>query len=214
VPNQPTLAQYSIHPGKGDIRHHDFDVPIAGRSDSHLVQDRGRDTLHAGGGLLLHGVGGTEGEPSGNRRTEQAGRRTGIDHHPERPLTIQVEAVGKDELIETVWAGTAVTDNALTRIVAQIRREIGDDARQPRFIQTLPTMGYRFVADVKVMRAAQETALPSAFMIHRSRFRPAGSTMKAAYGSFVRTPTWHPKTEEMVFEYCQIKGNVYVLNVE
>src|SRR5215472_9443920 len=53
-------------------------------------------------------------------------------------------AVPKEELIENVWEGAAVTDNALTRIVAQIRREIGDDARQPRYIQTLPTMGYRF----------------------------------------------------------------------
>src|SRR5689334_8397786 len=53
-------------------------------------------------------------------------------------------AVSKDELIETVWKNTVVTDNSLTRIVAQIRRELGDDAHQPRYIQTLPTLGYRF----------------------------------------------------------------------
>jgi Tol biopolymer transport system component/DNA-binding winged helix-turn-helix (wHTH) protein len=58
-------------------------------------------------------------------------------------------AVTKDELIENVWEGTAVTDNALTRIVAQIRRELGDDARQARYIQTLPTMGYRFIAEIR-----------------------------------------------------------------
>lgn len=62
-------------------------------------------------------------------------------------------AVTKDELIENVW-GAAVTDNALTRIVAQIRRELGDDARQARYIQTLPTMGYRFIADLRVVKAA------------------------------------------------------------
>src|SRR5215471_13685951 len=59
-------------------------------------------------------------------------------------------AVSKDELIRAVWQGAAVTDNALTRIVAQLRRELGDDARQPRYIQTLPTLGYRFVAGLKV----------------------------------------------------------------
>jgi Tol biopolymer transport system component/DNA-binding winged helix-turn-helix (wHTH) protein len=70
-------------------------------------------------------------------------------------------AVTKEELVETIWEGTAVTDNALTRIVAQIRRELGDDARQPRYIQTLPTMGYRFIADVKVLRTADSPPLPT-----------------------------------------------------
>src|SRR5688572_14225248 len=55
-------------------------------------------------------------------------------------------AVGKDELLTAVWSDTAVTDNALTRVVAQLRRELGDAARNPRFIQTVPTLGYRFVA--------------------------------------------------------------------
>ena len=58
-------------------------------------------------------------------------------------------AVSKEELIRAVWEGAAVTDNALTRIVAQLRRELGDDARQARYIQTLPTLGYRFVAELK-----------------------------------------------------------------
>ena len=60
-------------------------------------------------------------------------------------------AVAKDELIERVWEGAAVTDNALTRIVAQLRRELGDDARQARYIQTLPTLGYRFIADLRAI---------------------------------------------------------------
>src|SRR5947207_2511862 len=64
-------------------------------------------------------------------------------------------AVTKDELIRQVWQGAAVTDNALTRIVAQLRRELGDDARQARYIQTLPTLGYRFVAELKIHSAAQ-----------------------------------------------------------
>src|SRR5581483_1754304 len=62
-------------------------------------------------------------------------------------------AVAKDELIRAVWQAAAVTDNALTRIIAQLRRELGDDARQARYIQTLPTLGYRFVAELKVLPA-------------------------------------------------------------
>jgi Tol biopolymer transport system component/DNA-binding winged helix-turn-helix (wHTH) protein len=57
-------------------------------------------------------------------------------------------AVSKEELIEKVWAGIAVGDNALTRVIAQIRRQLGDNAREPRYIETLATTGYRFVAPV------------------------------------------------------------------
>ena len=54
-------------------------------------------------------------------------------------------AVSKEEIFRAVWPDTAVTDNALTRVIAQLRRELGDDARQPRYIQTIPTLGYRFI---------------------------------------------------------------------
>src|SRR5207244_2977442 len=65
-------------------------------------------------------------------------------------------AVSKEDLIGAVWEGAAVTDNALTRIVAQLRRELGDDARQAHYIQTVPTLGYRFIADVKVIASPTE----------------------------------------------------------
>jgi Tol biopolymer transport system component/DNA-binding winged helix-turn-helix (wHTH) protein len=56
--------------------------------------------------------------------------------------------VAKDELIEKVWDGTFVTDSAITRVIAQLRKAIGDDARQARYIETVPTIGYRFIARV------------------------------------------------------------------
>src|SRR5438105_4756005 len=70
-------------------------------------------------------------------------------------------AVTKEELIEAVWADIAVTDNALTRIVAQLRRELGDDARQARYIQTLPTLGYRFIADLRVVSSQPPARRPA-----------------------------------------------------
>ena len=54
--------------------------------------------------------------------------------------------VTKAEIQESVWKDTAVTENALTRLVAQIRKGLGDDAREARYIETVPTKGYRFVA--------------------------------------------------------------------
>jgi Tol biopolymer transport system component/DNA-binding winged helix-turn-helix (wHTH) protein len=86
------------------------------------------------------------------REVVRQGKTLALEPKAFRVLLYLIEnrdrAIGKDELIEKVWDGVAVTDNALSRIVAQLRKELGDDARQPRYIQTLPTMGYRFVAQL------------------------------------------------------------------
>jgi Tol biopolymer transport system component/DNA-binding winged helix-turn-helix (wHTH) protein len=63
-------------------------------------------------------------------------------HNPDR-------LISKQELFDTVWERTAVTDNALTRVVAQLRRALGDDARDARYIETVPTRGYRFIAQIE-----------------------------------------------------------------
>ncbi len=55
-------------------------------------------------------------------------------------------AITKEEILENIWRDTFVTDNALTRAIAQIRKALDDDPKQPRYIETVPTVGYRFVA--------------------------------------------------------------------
>jgi adenylate cyclase len=56
--------------------------------------------------------------------------------------------VSKDHLFESVWSGTAVSDDALTSCVQELRRALADDAKQPRFIETRHRRGYRFIAEV------------------------------------------------------------------
>ncbi len=56
--------------------------------------------------------------------------------------------VTKDEILSAVWNDCAVSDNSLTRSIATLRRLLGDDSREPRFIATVPTVGYRFLCDV------------------------------------------------------------------
>ncbi|MCZ2151542.1 MAG: winged helix-turn-helix domain-containing protein [Bryobacterales bacterium] len=70
--------------------------------------------------------------------------------------------VTKEELLQEVWSGAFVTDNALTRVVAQLRKALGDDARQARYIETVPAVGYRFVAEVRPVEQAQAPATPAA----------------------------------------------------
>ena len=72
--------------------------------------------------------------------------------------------VPKDELIAEIWGGTFVTDNAVTRVIAQIRKHLGDSARAPRYIETVATSGYRFIAALhpaEFAAPAQQPAWPS-----------------------------------------------------
>jgi TolB-like protein/DNA-binding winged helix-turn-helix (wHTH) protein/Flp pilus assembly protein TadD len=64
--------------------------------------------------------------------------------------------VRKQELLNAVWADAAVGESALTRSVGLLRKILNDDARDPRFIETVPTAGYRFIADVDDTSAPAE----------------------------------------------------------
>ena len=61
--------------------------------------------------------------------------------------------VPKDQFLDEVWRGVPVTDEALTQCIKTLRRKLGDDANRPRFIETVPKHGYRFIAPVEVVEA-------------------------------------------------------------
>ncbi len=48
--------------------------------------------------------------------------------------------IPKDEIVGSVWNDSAVSDNSLTRSIAQMRRVLGDDSREPLYILTVPTV--------------------------------------------------------------------------
>ncbi|MBD3646671.1 MAG: winged helix-turn-helix domain-containing protein, partial [Pseudomonadales bacterium] len=55
------------------------------------------------------------------------------------------ETVTRDELIQQVWKNTWGTDEVLSRIISILRSQLGDDSRNPRFIETIPKVGYRLL---------------------------------------------------------------------
>jgi DNA-binding winged helix-turn-helix (wHTH) protein/Tol biopolymer transport system component len=59
--------------------------------------------------------------------------------------------VTKDEIAQAVWNDCSVSDNSLTRSIATLRRLLRDDAREPRYIATVQTVGYRFLCEVQVL---------------------------------------------------------------
>src|SRR5262245_39140446 len=68
--------------------------------------------------------------------------------------------VEKQQLLDAVWKDTTVTENAMTRVVAQLRKALGDPAAEPRYIETVPTRGYRFIAPVRLVDTPSAAAAP------------------------------------------------------
>jgi DNA-binding winged helix-turn-helix (wHTH) protein/tetratricopeptide (TPR) repeat protein len=58
------------------------------------------------------------------------------------------QVVTKQEILTDVWEGTFVSDEVLPNAIWELRKALGDDAKRPRFIQTLPKKGYRLIAPV------------------------------------------------------------------
>ena len=78
-------------------------------------------------------------------------------------LRVLVEHAGrlmtKDELLQAVWPGTAVEENNLNHNISTLRKVLGDAATGQSIIETVPRIGYRFVAPVKVEGGAESRPL-------------------------------------------------------
>src|SRR5690606_31337473 len=59
------------------------------------------------------------------------------------------ETWSREALIEAVWSRKVVNAEVLSRAIAELRGLLGDDARDPRYIETLPKTGYRLLAEVR-----------------------------------------------------------------
>ena len=119
--------------------------------------------------------------------------------------------VEKQSLINQVWHDSFVEENNLTRTIVVLRRELGDDSRSPRLIETVPTRGYRFIATVQAV-SSEQAAAPGAARdspaatpevaavpngdsspVRRFRFKRLiyGDTPAAASRSTRRAPGWY-----------------------
>lgn len=91
-------------------------------------------------------------EPARLRLTRR-GRAVRIEPKAFRVLLVLVERAGsvvtKETLLDTVWNREFVGENVVSRAVAKLRSVLGDDPRTPRFVETVYTLGYRFVAAVE-----------------------------------------------------------------
>ena len=70
------------------------------------------------------------------------------------------EIISKSHILDVLWRDRVVSDDAFRAVIKKLRKHLNDDARTPRFIQTLPLKGYRFIAEV------EEVEVPSAVTSH------------------------------------------------
>src|SRR5271169_4129281 len=89
----------------------------------------------------------------------KAGLRIRVQQQPMKLLEILLERPGevvtREELRSRVWTDESFGDfdQAVNIAIAKLRSALGDSAENPRFIETLPKRGYRFIADVSVVDA-------------------------------------------------------------
>src|SRR5215204_3161758 len=58
----------------------------------------------------------------------------------------------KDQLMEAIWSDTIVEENNLTQNISAIRKALGENRGEHRYVVTVPGRGYRFVADVREVK--------------------------------------------------------------
>lgn len=87
-----------------------------------------------------------------------------LGHKAYRVLLTLIEQQGrlvtKDSLFESVWDGTIVSESALTSVIKELRRALGDDARAPAFIESAYGRGYRFLGTADTAAPANAAIEP------------------------------------------------------
>ncbi|MCB1577928.1 MAG: winged helix-turn-helix domain-containing protein, partial [Xanthomonadales bacterium] len=101
---------------------------------------------------------------SGQRLLAGRGREVRLKPLLDRLLRRLLDEPGtvltRECLIEQVWTRPQVNDEVLSRAIAELRAILGDDAREPRFIETLPKGGYRWIAPLELDHSP-DTAKPT-----------------------------------------------------
>ncbi|HEY6893624.1 MAG TPA: winged helix-turn-helix domain-containing protein [Rhodanobacteraceae bacterium] len=72
------------------------------------------------------------------------------------------QTVTRDQLLDRVWTGRFPTPDVLTQAVKELRRALGDDSKPPRYIETIPKVGYRLIAPVLVLDGPESAILVDA----------------------------------------------------
>lgn len=99
------------------------------------------------------------------------------------------KTVTKDAFFEEVWEDTVVSEDVLSRCISELRRVLRDDAREPRFIETIRKTGYRLIADVH-RYVPEEERDTTAAAVESDETAEAATTRTRSRSSGGRMITW------------------------
>nr|MDJ0926887.1 winged helix-turn-helix domain-containing protein [Gammaproteobacteria bacterium] len=116
---------------------------------------------------------------------ERAGEQT---HIKPKSMAVLIElaraeraVLSRNELMEAVWPGMAVTDDVLTQCVVELRKAFGDEAKSPRYIETIPRRGLRLVAEVHAPTDRPASKVSTQESARETRARPVVSIVAIGF---------------------------------
>ena len=121
-------------------------------------------------------------------------------------------ALGKQEIVDAIWSGRAISDSALTSRIKAARRAIGDNGREQRLLRTLHKIGYLFDTEVETSSgSAQGNASAPSAPSAETRFFRDRSGKRIAYsvageGPLVICPAWWVSNVGRDDEYAEVAG--------
>ena len=116
------------------------------------------------------------------------GRRVRLQRQPSRLLELLVarpgDVVSREEIRQALWGDDTHVDfeRSLNFCVAKLRSALRDNAASPRFVETVPTRGYRFIAPVEAARHARQATAPRRPRVSRDHAAPSAATAVVAVG--------------------------------
>ena len=152
-------------------------------------------------------------EPMANRLTR------GDDVRRVEPKVMEVlaamaarpgETVTKDEFMAEVWTGTVVTDDVLARCISELRKALGDKARNPKYVETLRKRGYALIAPVELDVDLDLAASPTTPLGDGAAPYPTSATVPIT-GRDVRRPVLPQRTRPVALVWGLIAAAVVLV---
>jgi TolB-like protein/DNA-binding winged helix-turn-helix (wHTH) protein/Tfp pilus assembly protein PilF len=116
--------------------------------------------------------------------------------------------ITKDELLNAVWGDTAVTEGSLSRCIWLLRNVLGDDIHSPRYIETVPKVGYRFIAAVEERVDSNESAM--APVVPGESGRPETAVQGQRTKTFSRRWIWMSAAALMLIVIAGVTVSVFL----
>jgi len=112
--------------------------------------------------MTSHDIGAWTFEPDANE-LRRDGERRRLEHRAARTLELLCrrpgEIVTSEEILAEVWNGRAISPNSVPVVISDLRQALEDDARSPRFIETVAKRGYRLMAEPPAQKPAASRRL-------------------------------------------------------